>query len=148
MPLLCRVEKYFKVMGDKMEVDGGPSPRCHKCCKLCETNGICKILFWFVIYAVELYTIYMYIHGVHGSNQHKCWKKGEVGKMNFDIFIGPSPIIALPWKSLHKSEFLLNFVLFVFSKLLHGFLYVARWICQNWEMDFSELLHGFVKIEK
>ena len=134
MPLLCRVEKYFKVMGDKMEVDGGPSPRCHKCCKLCETNGICKILFWFVIYAVELYTIYMYIHGVHERKEK--WAKWI---LIFSSYL--SPIIALPWKSLHNSDLLLNFVLFVFSKLLHGFLYVVSLSCY---MDLSKLINRFL----
>ena len=34
------------------------------------------------------------------------------------------------------------------SKLIHRFLLIVTWICQNWYMDFfSNFLHGFVKID-
>ena len=32
-----------------------------------------------------------------------------------------------------------------FSKLLHGFVKIVTWICQNCHMDYSKLLPEFVK---
>ena len=32
------------------------------------------------------------------------------------------------------------------SKMIHGFLKVITWFCQNWFMDFSKLLYGFSKV--
>ena len=34
------------------------------------------------------------------------------------------------------------------SKLINGFLQVVTWICWNWYMDFSKWLYGFVKVAK
>ena len=57
-----------------------------------------------------------------------------------------SLIIALPWKSLCQFPCWILFKLLDLSKLLHGFIEVVKFICQNWYMDFSELLCGFVKV--
>ena len=35
-----------------------------------------------------------------------------------------------------------------FSKMLHVFLYIVTWICQNRYMHIYRLLYGFVKIDK
>ena len=58
----------------------------------------------------------------------------------------PSPIMALPCQSLRHWVHALCQHLSELFKMIHGFFWLIKWICQNWFMDFSRLLHQSVKI--
>ena len=76
----------------------------------------------------------------------KMWTENlKITQWNCSVFyLGPSPIIALPCHSVIVLSFaqIVGFVKLVIlispscymdlSMLIHGFLWVVTWICQNW----------------